>query len=110
MLHNKAPLVAPDTNTHTDPVGPNRRTAAPAATPIASNASATGDPRDSIGPNDGSNRCANNQNSRRVSSARAANRRSQPRTVSAGTATIPQRRRWPEPAAHANNAAPITST
>ena len=105
MLHSSAPLVAPDTNTHTDAVGPNRRTAAAAATPIASNASATGDPRDSIGPNDVSNRCANSQKCQRISSARQAKRRNQPRTVSAGTPTIAAIRRAPEPAAHANTAA-----
>jgi para-nitrobenzyl esterase len=49
-------------------------------------------------------------NNTRTSSARAPNRRSQPRTVAAGRPNPAAIGRWPSPAALANNAEPITDT
>lgn len=96
MLDNSRPPDAPATNSHNG-AGPNRRVAAPAATPIASNASTGGEPRDPIGPSPASRRWANEVNTTRISSACDANRRSHPRTVSGCT---------PAPAATTRRLAP----
>lgn len=87
MLDNNNPPEAPATNDHNG-AGPSRRPAAAAATPIASMASAAGEPRAMIGPKLASKRCAQELNNTRISSARATNRRNQPRTVS-GCAPAP---------------------
>lgn len=48
-------------------------------------------------------------NNTRTSSARALNRRNQPRTVEAGRPNATAIGRWPEPVALASNADPITA-
>ena len=90
--------------------GPNRNTHARAATAIASNASATPLPAGSTGPSSGSSATAHRVKCARICSARSTNRRSQPRTVSAGTPNRAAIRRYPSPATLASIAAPITAT
>ena len=84
MLDNSRPRLTEDANDHAL-TGPSRNTAALAATPIASTASATTDPPGPIGPSSGSRSCANTVNQTRTIAALTANRRSQPRTVDTGT-------------------------
>jgi hypothetical protein len=88
----------------------NRPATAAAAAPIAATASAHTPP---AGPGiTGSAATARNNtvNHRRTASTRPANRRSQPRTVSAGRPNAAAIRRCPTPAALAASAAPITAT
>ena len=96
MLLNKRPPDAPETNSQRRP-GPNLRAAAAAATPEASNASKTGEPLGLICPNDGSNRRATATNWPARKIAFALKRRSQPRTVDAGTPNRPAIGRRPSP-------------
>ncbi len=84
MLANNAPADALDTNPQPC-CGPNRFSAALAAIPTASTASPNRLPVGKIRPNNGSMSWANTVNQTRTASAWAANRRSQPRTVEAGT-------------------------
>ena len=86
MLDNNRPPLANDANRHA-PTGPNRNTAALAATPIASTASPTAVPAGPIGPSNGSRSCANTVNQTRTIAALTAKRRNQPRTVDTGTPT-----------------------
>ena len=90
--------------------GPNRSTHARPATAIASNASTTTLPAAKIGPSIGSSTTAERVNSARITSAFASNRRTQPRTVPAGTPNRAAIGRCPSPPACASIAAPITST
>ena len=92
MLDNNRPRLASDANDHA-PTGPNRNTAALAATPIASTASPTAVNAAAIGPSIGSRSCANTVNQTRIISALRAKRRNQPRTVDTGTPTISATRR-----------------
>jgi hypothetical protein len=50
VLQSSLPPVAPEANSNGPSAGPNRPTTATAAVPIASTASASGDPRGQIGP------------------------------------------------------------
>ncbi len=109
VLDNNRPRLADDANDH-GPAGPSRNTAARAATPTASTASANTVAAGSIGPSNGSRSCANTVNQTRTMPALTANRRSQPRTVDTGTPTNNAIRRCPQPDAFATSAAPITST
>ena len=61
-------------------------------------------------PSSGSSATAQRVKCALISSARSANRRSQPRTVSACTPNRPAIRRYPSPATLASIAAPITDT
>lgn len=90
--------------------GPNRRVAADVADPIAATASATTDPAGGGRSSPGSSRNANAVNSARSAPARAANRRSQSRTVVAGRPNRAAIGRCPWPVAFASSAAPITAT
>jgi hypothetical protein len=87
---------------------PNRAPNAHAAAVTAATASAHADP---AGPgNTGSAASARHQpvNTTRTASTRPANRRNQPRTVSAGRRSSAAIRRYPEPVALAVKADPIT--
>jgi hypothetical protein len=91
------------------PAVPNRAVTALVAAPNAASTSRHGDPvafgTDWSTP---ANR-ATTMKCTRAGSSRAPHRRSQPRTVSAGTPSHTAIRRCPRPAARAVNAAPITS-
>ena len=84
VLANNPPPVNRAARAHTRP-GPNRRTAARVATPTASTASATGLPVAAGGSEPGANANAHRVKNAAIAAARATNRRSQPRTVAAGT-------------------------
>ncbi len=86
VLDNNLPPVAADAKRHGSH-GPSRRTAAAAATPIASIASANPDPAGQIGPSIGSNATAQRVKCSRTRPASASKRRSQPRTVHTVTPT-----------------------
>ena len=113
--NNRPPLAAAATShpvtapTRPDPA--NRCRVAVNNTPIAATASAIPGP---AGPGTATStpvEMANPVKNTRTASARAANRRNQPRTVPAGTPNSTPIRRWPSPrAAFAANAAPITAT
>ena len=92
MLDNNRRRLASDANRHGS-TGPNRNTAALAATPIASTASPNTDKAESIGPSIGSRPCANTVNQTRTNSALRAKRRNQPRTVETGNPNISATRR-----------------
>ena len=79
-------------------------------TAIASNASATSLPAGSTAPNSGSNTTAQRVKCARIHSARSANLRSQPRTVSGYAPNRAAIRRNPSPATFASIASPITDT
>lgn len=78
--HNRAAV------THTGP-GPNRHTAARVATPTASTASPAALAVGAGGSEPGANTIAHRQKNDAIVAARTRNRRSQPRTVAAGTPT-----------------------
>ena len=80
VLDNNLPAVTADANCHAGR-GPSRRTAAAAATPTASRASANTEPAGTIGANIGSNATAQRVKCPRTRSATNAKRRNQPRTV-----------------------------
>ena len=90
--------------------GPNRNAHARAATAITSSPSAMPLPAGITGPSSGSSATAHRVKWLRNNSARSANRRSQPRTVSAGTPRPRAIRRYPMPETLAVIAAPITDT
>lgn len=77
VLLSSRPPEAPATSCHKG-VGPKRRTAAAAATPIASRASSSGEARAWIPPCSGSHLWAGSVNRTRISSARSRKRRRQP--------------------------------
>lgn len=87
----------------------NRPAAASAAAQIATIASPHALPAGSGITGSGSSARNHAVNTTRTASIRPANRRSQPRTVSAGRPTSPAIRRYPNPAALAANAVPITT-
>src|SRR5450432_412676 len=89
---------------------PNRNTHARAVIAIASNASATPPPAGMIAPSSGSSATAHRVKCARISSARPANRRSQPRTVSGHAPNRAAIGRNPSPATFASIASPITAT
>lgn len=84
VLDNNLPPDTADANDHGART-PRRRTAARAATPTASTASANTDPAGCTGLSSRSRSCASAVNHTRISTTAAANRRSQPRTVDTGT-------------------------
>lgn len=88
----------------------NRPTAARAAARIAVTASAHPPPAGPGSTGSGSNARNHQVNTARTASARPANRRNQPRTVSAGQPRPAAIRRNPTPRAFATNADPITDT
>jgi hypothetical protein len=77
--------VAPEANSNGPVCAPSRRAAATAATPIASTARSSGDPRGSETTTLGSSQAASLAKCPAISTARSANRPSQPRTVDNGT-------------------------
>lgn len=89
--------------------GPNRRIAALAARPIASTASVTGDFEGFGGFEAGASTRAQRVKNPVISGADVLNRRSQPRTVEAGTPRRAAIGRWPIPVACWTRAEPITS-
>lgn len=108
---NNRPCETADAASHGDtaPTNGHRAATATAAPTTAATASANSSP-DAAGTT-GSGPVATNSpvNSTRTATARPANRRSQPRTVSAGRPTPTAIRRNPNPVARASSAAPITS-
>ena len=89
------------------------RTATPTPSPRPRSLPAHPRPRSpagSTGPSSGSSTTAHRVKCALIRSARSANRRSQPRTVSAGTPNRPAIGRCPSPATFASIAAPITDT
>jgi len=103
----------PDTDTTTShgatAPSPNRAPTAPAAAVMAVIASAQTDPAGSGITGSGSNAASQPVNTARTASARPANRRNQPRTVSTGRPNAAAIRRYPLPPALATSAAPITT-
>jgi hypothetical protein len=77
--------VAPEANSNGPVCAPSRRAAATAATPIASTAHSSGDPRGSATTALGSSQAASLAKCPAISAACSANRLSQPRTVESGT-------------------------
>lgn len=97
-------------SSHTDTMGStNRRAAARAAASIAHSASAHELAAGSGITGSGSNARNHTVNTPRTGSARPANRRIQPRTVSTGLLNAAAIDRYPPPAAFAANADPITT-
>ena len=84
VLHNNSPPVATDANDH-GPLEPNRNDPARAATAIDSTASPNADAVGANGASIRSKSWASTVNHERIASALEAKRRSQPRTVDAGT-------------------------
>ncbi len=109
MLPSSSPPDNRDAICH-DASGPNRNTHARAATAIASNASATSLPAGITTPSSGSSATAQRVKCALISSARSANLRSQPRTVSGYAPNRAAIRRNPSPATFASIASPITDT
>jgi hypothetical protein len=107
---SSAPDVTAQATCHGDTpnTSAQRRTTAPAAATITATASATGEPAGSGSPGSGSTAHNSTVNAARSTPARAANRRSHPRTVAAGRPNRSATRRCPHPAAAHTNAAPIT--
>lgn len=87
VLANKPPPVNRPANAHT-PLGPNRRTPARVATPTASTASPTTLPEGRGGSEPGANTSAHRVKNEAMLTARARNRRNQPRTVAAGNPSV----------------------
>ena len=85
-----------------------RRPIASAAAATATTASATADPAGASGTGSALTAAATRAKASRTCPARPANRRSQPRTVSAGTPSNRAIRRCPTPRAAAASADPIT--
>src|SRR5487761_2521827 len=94
VLANNPPPVSRAARVQTGP-GPNRRTAARVATPTASTASPTVLPVDAGGSEPGANSSAHRVKNAAITVARAPTRRSQPRTVAAGTPNRSAIRRCP---------------
>ena len=92
VLANNPPPHNRAARSHTGP-GPNRTTAARVATPTASTASATALPNGAGGSEPGARVSAHRVKNTAITAARAPNRRSQPRTVAAGTPNRPAIRR-----------------
>ena len=88
VLAINLPPVAPETKAQTG-WRPSRRSAAWAARPMASTASARAVERGVTGPGDGSSQTASRVKCARISWARPAKRRSQPLTVVGGTPSTP---------------------
>ena len=103
-----SPRLAEEANSHGGR-GPNLRVAAAAANPSACNASPSADPVAMIGAVIASNANSNVVNVSRQCAARAANRRSQPRTVLTGRPSSVAILRCPVPLALASNPVPITA-
>ena len=99
ISHGPAGSASPNRNTHALPV-----------IAIASNASATPPPAGMIAPSSGSSTTAQRVKCARISSARPANLRSQPRTVSGYAPNRAAIDRNPSPATFASIADPITAT
>ena len=109
---NNWPLLSAAATSHADNVAtaaPQRRATAAAAANTAATASANAEPAGTNPAGSASRSRTSPVNTRRNTSAREANRRSQPRTVAAGRANTPAMRRAPHPAARAANPAPITA-
>ena len=87
----------------------HRPAAAAAAAATATTASASGDPDGAGQQRIRDHRTASRVKTARSGPARPANRRSQPRTVAAGTPSSAAIRRCPRPRAAAASAAPITA-
>lgn len=109
--NNRPPDAAQAAN-HGDtaPTNGHRAATATAAPTIAATASATARPVAAGATGSGPVSTNNTVNTTRTASARAANRRNQPRTVSTGRPRTAAIARHPTPAAFAASAAPITST
>jgi hypothetical protein len=106
LIANKPPAVNADTHDH----GARRANSSDDTlthTPIASSASATGDPCNTGTISVPSSARAQRKKCAAINSARDRNRRRQSRTVDAGTPSRSPTRRYPSPA---SNASPITST
>lgn len=88
VLANNPPPHNRAATCHTGP-GPNRHTAARVATPTASTASPTAVPVASAGSDPGANTNPHLVKNDPMTAALARNRRSQPRTVAAGTPRRP---------------------
>ena len=88
VLANNPPPVNRPARAHTGP-GPKRITAARVAIPTASTASAAAFPVAAGGSDPGANTKAHWEKNAVIAAARARNRRSQPRTVAAGTPNRP---------------------
>ena len=87
MLANNPPPVNRAALDH-NALGPNRNTTACVATPTASTASPTTLPVGAGGSDPGANTSAHRVKNAAMLTARARNRRNQPRTVAAGTPTV----------------------
>jgi hypothetical protein len=108
---NLPPVAAEAANQgDTAPSTGHRNATATAAPTTAATASANSDPAAAGSTGSGPQSTSRTVNATRTDTARAANRRSQPRTVSTGRPNIAAIARHPAPAALAANAAPITST
>lgn len=108
--NNRPPVAADAANQgDTAPSCGHRSATAAAAPTTAATASANRDPAGAGTPGSGPVSTNNTVNATRTASARPANRRSQPRTVSAGLPSRAAITRYPPPAARAASAAPITS-
>jgi hypothetical protein len=108
---NNLPPEAADAASHGDtaPSTGHRAATAPAAPTIAATASPTSDLAGAGITGSGPHSANSTVNTTRTASARSANRRSQPRTVSCGRPSQPAIARTPVPLAFAASAAPITS-
>lgn len=109
---NSRPPEAAEAANHGDtaPNNGHRAITATAAPTTAATASANSTPVAAGTAGSGPISTNNTVNAARTASARAANRRSQPRTVSAGRPSAAAIARQPAPAAFPASAAPITST
>jgi hypothetical protein len=110
---NNQPEVTAAASRHGDTANtdrPHRAAIADVAATIAATASASSDPAGSGTRGTGSRSHNRAVNADRTGPARAANRRSQPRTVAAGRSINSAIRRCPHPAAARTSAAPITTT
>jgi hypothetical protein len=107
LTANSPPAVNADTHDH-GARRPNRNDATLVHTPIASMASAPGDPRPAGGPYEASSAPAHRRKCAAIGSALARNRCRQSRTVSPGTPSRSPQRRYPSRPIE-SSAAPITS-
>jgi len=108
---SNAPAVTAEANTHgdTEPSTGHRPADTDPAATIAATASANPDPAGAGSTASTPASTSTPVNTARHPAARTANRRSHPRTVSAGRDSHRAIRRWPAPAAFAAKAAPTTS-
>lgn len=104
MLDNNAPAVNADAHDHAGRI-PRRNDAARAAAPIASRASTHTEPTATSAGPPGASASNHRPKCDRIAPAQRRNRRTHPRTVSAGTPNLPATFSWLSPA---DNAAPIT--